>query len=200
MERDYAAEIAELADELCDPRQHVEMVPGGWTKSRNKAKPTRHVVVLPGLIQQLYDAALDPAAALMEGAGGKPKSRPPFAVEIFSTYDDIVKGAMRWVHAVRAEPRDTVQSNIRARVGLVHKLDIDTAEALFLELRTWRRWCATMTGWDRPPFRPRICCPECESKGSIWINGDKMLAYCKECQAHWEGDQIGDLAELVRAA
>lgn len=197
---DLIREIDDLADELCDPHQHTELISAGWTKSRNKAKPIRHTVVLPGLIQQLYETALDPSAALLEGGThAKQKSRPPLAVEALSAHQDICSGAERWVSSIRIPLRKTVESNIRALVGVVPKFDLDTLEALLGEMRQWRRWAALMTGWDKPPLRSRIPCPECESRNAIWINLDRMLAVCRECQAYWEGEQIADLATLVGA-
>ena len=194
--------VIEVADELTESREHIETLDGGWTKSRNRKPPVRRVIRLPGLIQQLHEAALDPSAGLMEGsAGNKPKSRPPVALEALSAYNDIERGSVRWVRSVRLAVRPRPESNIRALVGIVYKLDLDTLEALYGELRQWHRWAAVMTGWDKRPFQPRIECPydECGAKCSIWINIERRLAMCKQCEAYWEGDQIGDLAELVRS-
>lgn len=192
-------QIAVVADELTEPSPHTERVRTGWTKSRNPVFTT-HQVVLPGLLAQLYAAAMDPSQT-GDSSGSKPpppESKPPLPLEPLSTYSDICSGAMRWCNAIRVPARDYPQGNIRALVGASVRFDLDTAESLLLELRTWRRWCAVYTGWEQQVFRPRIPCPKCDSFSSIRVNGAKRLAFCSECQASWEGPDLVDMAEYVR--
>jgi hypothetical protein len=191
--------LLDTADELTEPHAHTERIPY-WDDNRNK-KFREHRTTQPGLLAQLYEAAVDPVVVVQEGGGrAKPKSKPPLALEALSRYDDVCAGALRWVRSIRLTPRDTVQSNIRGLVGEATRFDLDTLEALYAEMRTWRNWAAVMTGWQTQVFRPRISCPMCQSRGSIRVNGAQQLAYCNECQTSWEGEQLLDMAERVRVA
>jgi hypothetical protein len=191
--------LLDTADELTEPHAHIERIPY-WDINRNR-KHREHRTTQPGLLAQLYEAAVDPVKVAQEGGGRiKQKSRPPLAIEAFSRYDDICAGALRWVTSIRLASRDTVESNIRALVGVAPRFDLDTLDALYQEMKTWRRWAAVMTGWQTQVFRPRITCPICSTRGSIFVNGTEQLAYCGECQSSWEGEDLADMAERVRVA
>lgn len=194
--------LLDTADELTDARVHIQRVPY-WDANRNK-KFREFRTLLPGLLAQLYESAIDPVQVLKEaGRRPKPASRPPLAMEALSRYEDICAAVLRWVRAINMEPRDTPESNIRALVGAAPRFDLDTLEALYAEMRTWRRWAAVMTGWDTHVFRPRIACPVCESWSSIrarLAKDSEGVAYCNECQAYWEGEDLVGMAEKVSAA
>lgn len=188
-----------VADELTEPRPHVSRVPY-WDDNRNR-KFREHRTTLPGLLAQLYDAAMEPPVTSQEGSSRtKPSSRPPLALEALSTYEDVAAGALRWVRLIKLDPRVTPQSNIRAIVGEAGRFDLDTLEAAYVEMRTWRRWAAVMTGWEHAVFRPRISCPACGSRGSIRVNTEQQLAFCNQCQHDWEGDALVEMAEGIRLA
>lgn len=198
---DYVVDkIVTVADDLTEPRPHVERVPY-WDASRHR-KFREHRSVIPGLLAQLYDAAVDPVQVTQEGSTSRPKpaSRPPLALEALSTYESIAGSALRWVRILRLQPRVTPQSNIRAMVGTVGHHDLDTLEAMHEDLRTWRRWAAVMTGWESPMFAPRMACPACSTFASIRVNADRLMAFCNECQHAWEGDDLAEMAEKVRLA
>lgn len=189
--------LLRVADELTEPRPHVERVPY-WDASRHR-KFREHRSVIPGLLAQLYDAAVDPVIVAQEGGTRpKPSSRPPLAIEALSTYESIAAGALRWVRLTRMTPRVTPQSNIRALVGDSARYDLDTLEALYDEMRMWRRWAAVMTGWEAAVFTPRIPCPACSTFGSIRVNIERGLAFCSECQHSWEGEALAEMAEKIR--
>jgi hypothetical protein len=192
-------QLVDTADELTEPHAHVERV-ACWDRNRNR-KFIEHRTTQPGLLAQLYEAAVDPVKTQQEGGGrAKPKSQPPLALEALSRYTDITAGALRWINSIRLKPRDTVESNIRALVGEASRFDLDTLEALHQEMRMWRRWAAVMTGWQSQVFLPRIACPACDSAGTIRVNGAERLAYCNECQMYWENEDLVAMAEKVRAA
>jgi hypothetical protein len=194
--------LTNCADDLTDSRLHTEPVRVGWTKSRNPIMENR-TMRLPGLLAQLYTTAVEPATAAVEGSRRpKPSSRPPLALEPLSTYEEIRAAAVQWVRSVRLDLRPTPESNIRALVGICRRLDLDTLEALYADVRTWRRWAAVMTGWDRPEFRPQVSCPVCTTFGSLRANADKryLSAFCNECQEGWDGQEVVILAERIRSA
>lgn len=83
------------------------------------------------------------------------------------------------------------------------------------EARRWRTWCLVMTGWQDPPLRPYVPCPHCEAlpgdraglrvridaaSGSGGVLGDASVkaAVCLSCDATWDADTIGLLAEHIR--
>lgn len=192
------ATLVELADDLTEPTRTPVRIDNGWTKSRNKAKPTLHWVMNSGLLAQLYEAATEPVVN-PEGFGStnKPESKPPVEIPALCAYNEIVIAARRWVLSLKMAPRETPESNIRALIGIASKFDIDTLEALLLEVRQWHRQASVFTGTTSRPFQPRITCPICDSRYSIWINVEKEIAFCKECSTDWVGGEIGDLATLV---
>lgn len=197
--KDLFDQLIMTADDLTEPTSRMVSVPDGWTKSRNRAKPTMHRVTTPSLLAQLYDAVIDPPTLKENiGAGRKPHSKPPLAVEAFSAYTVICQGALRWVKSIRLAPRDNVESNIRALVGAAPRFDLDTMEALHDELRQWHSRASVLTGSVNPPFQPRMTCPMCETRWSIWVNGERELAFCKECRCDWQG--TAELMDLVRLA
>jgi hypothetical protein len=187
-------------ESLTDSRQHRETHDA---EGRLLSKPFTHR--LPGLLEQLYLAAIDPSMAAE--AGGmrlKPKSRPPLALEAWSRYTDIEKAALRWVRSLRMEEHTQPGRNIRQLVsaaagvrGQYLAWDEDTIEALLTEVRQWRRWCAVLTGWESAPWRPYIKCPVCSEISAIWVNEAERSAYCSSCKADW--DDVEELAEKVAA-
>lgn len=191
------ADLVVVQQELTDSR--VE-------KSTVGFPPRQHIVRIPGLLEQLYAAAFDPSMHAEEGGTRmKPRSRPPLAVEAFSRYQDVSRGAQRWVRSVRVEEHADPARNIRQLVtaaagvrGQYLAWDEETTEALLGEMRSWRRWAAVLTGWESPPKRPYIKCPICEGISTIWVNATVEAAYCSACLFTWE--DVYDLAEKVAAA
>src|ERR1044072_7335583 len=127
------SEIAELAEELCEPHVHTERVPT-WDKNRNK-KYVVHRTTQPGLLAQLYQAAVDPVST--PGAAtshSKLQSRPPLAVAALSVYFDICAGAQRWVREFEMEVRVGPESNIRALIGMGARIPDGVLEELLSDL------------------------------------------------------------------
>jgi hypothetical protein len=195
------SQLLEVADELTDVSYRVHRVRTGWTKARNPIY-TDHKVTEPSLLSQLYEAALDPATADEKvGARPKPSSRPPLATEALSAYMDVSAGAQRWVRSLRLANRTTVESNIRALIGVTGQLDLDTLESMLEEMKLWRRWAMVLIGTAEHQWRPRCACPVCGTRHSIRINVKALLGYCTECQHWWEGeDDLKAMGTAVQAA
>lgn len=195
-------DIADTADELTDPRRHVEPI---YTtdRHRNRKLSHLHAVTLPGLLAQVHDM-FEPSAAADEGARTIPASRPPLNLEAINTHTVVVLAVTRWCWTLHLDLRDTVESNIRGLVGAAAALDSDTQAALLAELRTWRRRAAVLTGWQTAPFRPDATCPHCGSRRTITVNLDRKEAFCNgardgvSCEAWWDAGTIGILADHVR--
>jgi hypothetical protein len=188
-------DLVETQQDLTDSRAETNLVGD---------PPTKHVVRIPGLIEQLYAAAFDPSMHLEEGGNRvKPKSKPPVAIEAMSRFQDIDRAARRWVRSVKVEEHVEVDRNIRELVSAAAgqrgylAWDDETMEALLLEMRQWRRWAAVLTGWESPPKRPYIKCPCCSGISTIWVNMSVGSAYCSGCLFTW--DDAYELAEQVAA-
>lgn len=194
-----AEEILALADELTEPHVHIERVPI-WDRNRNR-KFREHRSTIPGLLQQLYDAAVDPVGKAGEVVShAKLQSRPPLAVATLSMYFEVCAGVQARVVGLGIDPRPTPESNIRAVVGMVGRLPDEVLTAILTELRTWRRWCAVMTGWQSSTtFRPRVHCPSCLAWHKVVVSTEKAMAVCSKCTCSWEGSDLQDLADKVKS-
>jgi hypothetical protein len=196
---DALADLLAAADELTDPRRHVEVITA-WDHNRNK-KVKRRVTTLPSLLEQLAEAVV-PGETYVEGDAARPgfASRPPARLDAIDRLLAIEAAAARWVASIGLSVRSTTDANIRALVGVSGTLDSDTLDALVYEVTTWRAWAATVTGWQTPPWRPRVACPICESLGSLRIRLDRKTACCMACGDAWDESSIGLLAEHIRLA
>ena len=161
---DHTGDLLAAADELTDPRRHVEVI-SGWDHNRNR-KVVRRVTTLPSLLDQLAEAVI-PGEVYIESESSRPgfASRPPARLDAIDRLLAIDAGAARWVTSIGLAVRDTTAGNIRALVGVSGTLDSDTLSALVYEVSLWRTWAATVTGWQSPPWRPRVPCPVCDRLG-----------------------------------
>lgn len=195
------SDLLAAADELTDPRRHVEVLTASWwDNNRNrKTKVIRRVTTLPSLLDQLAEAVV-PGETYIEGEGARPGfgSRPPARLDAIDRLLAITEGSARWVLSLGLSVRASVHGNVRALVGASGTLDSDTLDALTYEVTTWRTWAATVTGWQRPPWRPRVPCPICDRVGSLRIRLDQSTACCMDCGEAWDADRIGLLAEHIR--
>lgn len=203
---DPLTELADLADELCDPRQHVERVHDRVDRGTRRMRA--HVTTQAGLLAQLAEAAVEGAAA-EETSGGRsvPQSRPPGCWEAIARHTAITLHVAHWCWDLRLEQRATVEANLRALVGAAPRVDSDTVRALVADARRWRHQAAVMTGWASPSFAPQAPCPQCARPGSIRINLARKSAMCTNeardaqgrllCGAMWDQDTIGLLGEYI---
>jgi hypothetical protein len=191
--------IARLADDLTEPRRHVEPI---YTPGRSRRRRLSHVwcTTQPGLIHALWEA-IEPSThpdwdARRTGYG----PTPPLCLEAVSRYAAIQIGVVRLCWTLRVEQRDTTTASIRAVVGAAAAADHGTQEHILAELHTWRTWCAVMTGWQTPAYAPRAPCPavECSRPGTLRINLTHRRALCVACHATWNPDTIGVLADYIR--
>lgn len=192
------ADIAAVADELTERRKHREPFTV-WSPTRHKVDRF-HETTVDGLLAQLRTVFVPGRAEQIESGSGVPSSRPPLHLEAVSRHTMITLEAGRWMWSLRLDQRPTVESNIRALVGSAGSMDSDTQAELLAQLRRWRTWCAVLTGWERPPFRPHAPCPACEKTNTLIIRLDTQRAYCRnvDCGSTWDQSTIGVLAEYIR--
>lgn len=187
--------IAELAEELCDPRQHTERI-FGW-RNRNRVLERIHITTQAGLLTQLR-TAIQPAATTDETGSAVPASRPPLLIEALSRHLEIAMRTNRWIHHTRLPNRGQPEHNIRALVGAVHTLTSDEQHALRADLRQWRSWAAVLSGWANPPYCPHVPCPnpDCSKLGTLRIIIDRHKGMCSACGHIWD-DQDGSINLLA---
>ena len=200
MSDDRHLTLADLADELCDPHQHVERIPY-WDSQRHR-KHHVHTVTLPGLLQQMADLMLpsgDPDAS-----HGVAASRPPGNWAALADHTVITLAVAKWCWDLRLDLRDTTEGNVRQLVGASGSIDPDLRDQLTADMRRWHRIASTITGWRTAPAEVRAPCPaladgrECNAR-TLRVNLAEAEAYCANCGTTWDRDTIGLLAETVIA-
>jgi hypothetical protein len=191
-------DIADTADALTEPHQHHEPI-HDYDQHRNKRMRRVYTTTQPGLLHALWEA-IEPGRADTNGAqGGGFGSAPPLCLEALSRHTAIQIGVTWLCWTIGTPQRDTTASSIRALVGAAANIDSDAQRFMLRELRTWRTWCAVMTGWQTPAYAPNVPCPACEKASGLRINLGRKTAMCIHCDARWDEDRIGVLADYVRA-
>lgn len=189
------ASIADAVDALTNPIQVRERYER-WVNGNRKTFVHQHT--LPSLIDQLA-AAIMPGEVYVEDTGGKiyrmPQSTPAARIEAIDASLTIDAGAALWCSRLRITLRETADRNLRALVGA--QVDSDTAGDILADLRRWYGLAATLTGWERPAWRPDAPCPLCAQRG-LRVRLDRRTAACAACGESWTPDTIGLLAEHVR--
>lgn len=200
-DRDQAVQrIADHVDELTRPRTHIEPY-YVWIK-RNRAMQA-HVTHHPPLLTQLHELATTPAVVEQSESGHSvPRSRPPGGFDALDRLMAIEAGSAKWVSVyLRRDLRDTVEDNLRLLVGAATRIDRDIdLRDLAGDVHRWHGWAATLTGWQTPPWRPRVACPWCERTGTLRVHLDKKRATCMACGEVWseEDGTILLLADYIR--
>lgn len=192
------ATIADAVDALTNPirvRERIEV----WDKNRNK-KIRWHDHTAKPLLEQLHKAMIPGEAYVEDGSGRvkrRPRSIPPARLEAISASLMIDAGAMIWVIRVGLDLRDTTPSNLRALVGA--QTDSDIEAAILRDLRRWYGWAATLSGWERPPWKPDAPCPLCDENGTLRVYLARKTATCVACHESWSeaAGTIGLLAQHV---
>ena len=193
------ATIADAVDALTNPiRVREPIVHVTWDHNRNRKRETvYHTHTLPSLIDQLA-AAIMPGEVYVEDNGKvfrMPQSTPAARIEAIDACLAIEAGAAMWCTRLSIRLRDCAERNLRALVGV--QVDSDTAGAILVDLRRWYGLAATLTGWERPAWRPDAPCPLCGQRG-LRVRLDRRTAACAHCGESWTPDTIGLLAEHVR--
>lgn len=197
--------IREVGDDLTEPHQHAETLEY-WDRNRHR-KTRRRTVTMPGLLQQLADMYTH-AAGEEDGARSVPDSKPPGHWDALSRHTAVTLGALGWVQRLRLDPRDTVESNIRALVGVSPTLDPDDARRLLKDMRRWKTWAEIITGWKTPPWTPVAPCPAAVAgedgttrscgKRSLRVNLTYATAYCPSCGTTWDAIGLRTLGKYVQ--
>lgn len=184
-----------------------------------------HVTSVPPLVLQLIGAT---PAGSTDQAGAKPHSRPAARIEALDTVMLIDDEAERWFARLADDaPRDSFDPHTQrpipgsgtiARISRLHGLHASAPHCgrsrgrrdengvwcclrhrLEHDVRRWWHQARIVTGWDTPAYRPFNTCPVCEHRGGLRINLEMRAGLCIECRSVWAADEIGVLAEHIRA-
>jgi len=192
-------DIVDLAEQLCDPHRHRESL-WEWTPSRHRRKTGEHITTQPGLLIQLHQAVVPLLSQAADDAGGAftARSRPPLQLEALDRHHAITIAAAGWVTGQGLRLKLTARDNIRTLVGHTGRLDTDHLHMLRADLRRWRNWAATMSGWETT-YRPRANCPiiECGAKNTLRVNLGSETGICAACGAAWDAATVGILANHI---
>lgn len=200
-DRDQAVQqIADHVDELTRPRWHVEQF-HQWVNRNRKLFAAK--TLQPSLLAQLHALAVEPET-VEQGESGRsvPRSRPPGGFDALNRLTEIQASTITWVRVyLHRDLRPTLEDNLRLLVGAATRIDreVDLRD-LAADVRRWHGWAATLTGWQTPPWRPRVPCPWCERKDTLRVNLDKKKATCMGCGEVWseEDGTILLLADYIR--
>jgi hypothetical protein len=168
-------------------------------------QPNRHrkltrlwTATVPSLLDQLQGAVI-PGLAYVEDSGGHvhttPRSVPPARLDAISALLRIEVGVTVWCNRADLLWRHDLTATMRALVGGPFNSD-DQAD-LLADLRRWHGWAATLSGWQRAPWRPDVPCPSCEVKHTLRVRVERKTAVCVECGAYWTEDTISLLGEII---
>lgn len=200
MTRNTLTQLADLVDELTQPRQHTERI---WDRDKHRNKRLRRAwtTVRPGLLTQLVEAITEATPGPTDGTGHTiPASRPPGCWEAAARHSEITAGAAFWCWELDLDQRDTVEGNLHALVGAYPALNEDIQARLLAAVRRWHTLAATMTGWATESFRPDVPCPVCDRHGVLRVHLDRDAGFCTnhDCKATWNADTIGVLRDYIR--
>lgn len=198
---DLLLDIAETADELTNPRRHVERIQDVDKHRHRRESAIRRVwiAVLPSLLDELAQAVVPGEAYIEdEATRGTFESRPAARLDAIDRLLAIEAGAAAWCQRSGLQLRDKPAGNIRAMVGAAPTIGSDNQTQLLADLRAWRTWAATVTGWERPPDAPRATCLHCAALNTLRVRLDRQTACCMACGAWWDNTTVGLLAEHIR--
>jgi len=195
--KDPLVEMAELAEELCNPHQHLERI-HDWTPGRKRKLTRVYATVQPGLIAQLREAVSTAMVLDEQGRRTVPASKPPLLLEALNRHLTIATSTNRWIWDLQLVNRDTVEANIHGLVGAAPTLDPPLRFELLADLHRWRTWAAVLTGWAIPPLQPHVACPnpDCATMSSLRIDPERKTGFCATCGHMWD-DRDGSINLLA---
>lgn len=192
----------------------------------NETWSARHTTTVPSLVHQLLGAT--PAGSRDEAGPGGAKSKPAARIEAIDTLMLIDDEAARWVRRLgEDDPGDRLDNHGKvipgsgtiACITLVHALhpgqtwcgrsaahrtdagrpDCCPQHQIEHDVRRWWHQARIVSGWDSPAWRPDNTCPVCEQRQALRVSLVNQTAVCVECRTVWGSDEIGLLAEHIRA-
>lgn len=194
---DPRVEIADAVRELTQTHLHMERYV--VLDKHNRPTPAKqHMTRHPSLLAQLRDAATAGRGSGDEQMTGGYESRPTARLEALDQLLKIEQAVDDWlVRRLKATPRrHQLEDRLHQIVGLV---SAETAQVSTFarEVNRWRIWARVVTGWDSPPWQPKVACPLCEHVGELRIRLIEQTAACLHCGETWDASTFGLLAEQI---
>ena len=206
---DRAVLLADLADAinaLTRPRretEYVERVTARTTESRNgKIRKRRvrervgHTVTFPPLLDELREAAVPGSNSDGPAVSGGFESRPSAELEPVAVLREIVTDATAWARTFRLSTV-SLPRLLSSLVSAQH--DDEQLTTLTAQAERWVLRAKQATGHEAAPVTLNHPCPMCGRRSALVISGDLTTAKCSRCQTRWTVDNIGLLAEMLRA-
>jgi len=201
--------LAQLADhigELVDPIEHAERY-GVRSKTGHRRVARVHRSHHPSLLDELREAA-----------GAVATYRPPPGLTAVGTFAPAAAANLdavdrliaisadlaRWMSQLKIRRDDrTTKARMRALVGAAARLPHAKLARLTSDVDRWRSWCRVLGAWEDPlPHLPTVPCPQCDTfpgeRAGLRIRLDRSAAVCLTCQAIWDENTVGILAEHIR--
>lgn len=190
---DLAAAVRELTTSQVNAARFVRQDKAG-RPHEHAVHVTRH----PSLLDQLRAAGTAGRGEDAAMTGGY-ESRPAARLEAVDVLRGIASDADDWiVRKFTAEPRLTLEDNLRELVGLAGGADKGVQHSLARAASGWTTRARVVTGWDSAPWRPNAGCPACENVGGLRVRLEEHAAACLQCGETWSPDRIGILADYLR--
>lgn len=188
-------DIHDIHEELTRPHTHRERYE---RTERGTSWQKDHVTLVPALIDQLASASNTQDGA--NGAGGY-KSRPAAWLEPLDILAHIDERARNWIYKLTGDtnPRRDTKGCVSKLHGIHASQDAHTQSAIDRDMRTWWIQARLATGWDKRAWRPDNSCPVCTERRTIRVHLEDKMAFCADCKATWDSDNIGLLAEHIRS-
>lgn len=194
---DLTAAVNELTRSRINRQPYQAREDGQWIQKVHKTD-------VACLLDQLTDA-LEPGGT---GEAGRsvPASRPSARIEASDTLLRIDQQTYDWCKTWATDRRwDSIPDKLRALVGAGTKMHPDDLHDLTRAARSWATAARVTTGWEVPARRLRSTCPLCAASGTLRVRvGDGIhsasaSALCVNCFETWDDNNIGLLAEHIRA-
>jgi hypothetical protein len=201
-------DVHAMIRELCHPSTHTERIQQPHTNTDGSITwhTTTHQTTSPPLLDQLL--ATHTANGQQGGSATGFASQPPANVGAIDAAIRIDIAAARWVRDLgEDDPGNTKQVVLKlsgllpsvVRCGKKPEPECCTWHLIETDIRHWWTTARCVTGWDEAPWKPDNTCPLCTERRSLRIRLTDHLATCTECHASWGPDEIGLLAEHIRA-
>lgn len=203
-------DVTEMIRALTQPIVHREPVtqPKDNGDGTFTLHTTGHVTKHPSLLSQLEQ---NPSTLeRLEGTTGTFTSKPAANVEAIDTLADIDKEASDWVKSLGHDDAGDTAAVVLTLGGLLPAVERCGSQpkkhqeccnwhAIERGIRGWYVRARIVTGWEEAPWAPNNTCPLCGARGKLRIRRDELIASCKNCRETWSPDEIGILAEHLRA-
>jgi hypothetical protein len=193
--------LDEEVGQLCAPYTHRERRLVRDAKGKQRAE--HHTTEWPSLLDQVRQAAVEPAGQVDDAARRVPDSTPPGNWGAVAALMRVDAGAAEWVSVRLSVPlRPSTEGNIRYLLGAAYGLPAQTS-AIGRDVHRWWTWARVESLWETPPRSLGDPCPYCAAQTLRVRPGDTAegsYGWCTECAATWDGVEVRVLGQIIERA